>query len=110
LRVREWDAVDLTKMYWEKLNDNGIISVIVVGNLDLHVETFSESNNSWLLVFYMDYDENGWSKTKPLGLLIFEPTQRYSFVIHIHPDMSLQYGEGYFYTSPSELDAEIEGR
>ncbi len=106
----EWNAVDLTKMYWEELKDNEIISVIAVGNLDLHGEAFSESNHSWLLMFYMDYDENGWSKTKPLGLLVFEPTQRYSFVIHIHPDMSLQYKEGYFYTSPFELDAEIVGR
>ncbi len=108
-RASEWDSVDLTKMYWEELKDNGIISVIVVGNLDLHGEAFSESNHSWLLVFYKDYDENGWSKTKPLGLLIFEPTQRYSYVIHIHPDMSLQYREGYFYTSPFELEAEMEG-
>jgi len=105
-----WDAIDLTKSYWEKLKDNGIISVIVVGNLDLHGETFSECNHSWLLVFYTDWESDGWSKTKPLGILIFEPTQRYSFVIHIVPEASIQYQEGYFYISPSELEADIEGQ
>ena len=107
-RLGEWDAIDLTKSYWEKLKDNGIVSVIVVGNLDLHGETLSECNHSWLLVFYKDWDKDGWSKTEPLGTLIFEPTQRYSFVIHIAPDASIQYQEGYFYTSPFELEADIK--
>jgi hypothetical protein len=103
----EWDAIDLTKLYWQELKDNGIISVIAVGNLDLHGETLSESNHSWLLVFYKDWDKDGWSKKSPLRTLIFEPTPRYSFVIHIDPEMSLQYSEGYFYTSPSELETDI---
>jgi len=106
----EWDAIDLTKSYWEKLKDNGTISVIAVGNLDLHGEKFSESNHSWLLVFYKDWGGDGWSETEPLGTLIFEPTQRYSFVIHIAPEASTQYQEGYFYTSPFELEADIEER
>jgi len=107
-RLGEWDAIDRTTLYWEKLKDNGIISVIVVGNLDLHGETLSESNHSWLLVFYKDWDKDGWSKTKPLRALIFEPTQRYSIVIHIPPDTSIQYKEGYFYASPFELEADIK--
>lgn len=103
-----WNAIDLTKSYWETLKRNGIVSVIVVGNLDLHDEALSESNHSWLLVFYNDWDKDGWSKTKPPSTLIFEPTQRYSFVMHIAPDASIQYQEGYFYTSPSELEAKIK--
>lgn len=104
-----WDAINLTKSYWQKLNDNGIVSVIVVGNLDLHGEVLSECNHSWLLVFYKDWESDGWSETKPLGVLIFEPTQRYSFVVHIAPEASIQYQEGYFYISPSELETELEG-
>lgn len=100
------DAIELTKSYWEKLNDNGVVSVIVVGNLDLHGESLSECNHSWLLVFYRDWESDGWSETKPLGILIFEPTQRYSFVIHVVPEASTQYQEGYFYISPSELGTE----
>lgn len=106
----EWDAIDLTESYWEKLKDNGIISVIVVGNLDLPSETFSESNHSWLLVFYRDWDKDGWSKEEPLLALIFEPTKRGCFVIHVAHNAPRQYLQGYFYTSPFELEADIEER
>jgi hypothetical protein len=108
----EWNDIDLTKDYWQMLKDRGINSIIAVGNLDIHGETLSESNHSWILVFYKDWGNDGWSKTAPLLALIFEPTKQESFVIHVPPlplESETQYGEGYFYSSPLDLEADING-
>jgi hypothetical protein len=108
----EWDAIDITKSYWGKLKDNGIISLIAVGNLELQGEYFSQCNDSWLLVFYEDYENDKWRTNATPFALIFEPTDEGSFVIHIPPlplETSMQYTEGYFYISPEDLASDIEG-
>lgn len=103
----EWDAIDVTKSYWEKLKDNGIISVIAVGNLDSDNETLSECNHSWLLVPYRDWGEDGWNSKEPTLALIFEPTQKGSVVIHVAHYAPKQYQQGYFYISPIDLEADM---
>lgn len=102
--IAEWDCNDMTTSLWHTLNDRGITSIIVVGNLDLDNESFSECNYTWLLVFYKD-----WTG-KEMTIFIVDPTKREIRIADSDPEAFKQYLEGYYYTSPFELNADIEER
>lgn len=94
----EFDCNDMAVELWNIVHKQGIGSVIVVGNLDLDNESFAESDHAWLVVPYLY-----------LPLFAVEPTN--GEVCRMPPPDEEsefhQYLEGYYYTSPSNLRADI---
>jgi len=90
-----FDCNDMAVDLWNMLHKEGIASLIVVGNLDLDNESFAESDHAWLVVPYL-YHPNFYS---------VEPTNG---KVYLGEDE--QYWEGYYYTSPSNLRADIRER
>ena len=92
----EFDCNDMAVELWNILHKEGIVSLIVVGSLDLENETFGECNHSWLVVPYL---------LNP-SFLVVEPTNG-----EVYSDERAEpYQEGYYYTSPSNLRADIKER
>lgn len=128
VRESSWDVSDLASCIWDGLHNAGIKSVIVIGNLDSDNAKFSESNNAWLLVFYEDISSN--EKT----VFILEPLEREFVSIPVEKELPLrrdmkreidymsghgvsslwaggeEYLQGYVYTTPPDLEADIEGQ
>lgn len=93
----ETDCNDMACDVWNMLLSKGITSIIVIGNLDLEEENFAECNHAWLWV----YNSTG----TPFAL---EPTNG-ELIFAENPEAN-QYGEGFFYTKPSDLRADIGKR
>ena len=47
----ESDCNDMVVEIWDGLNGQGILSLIVVGNLEMSRESFEECNHAWLMVY-----------------------------------------------------------
>jgi len=123
-----WDVSDLASGIWDGLHNAGIKAVIVIGNLDSDNAKFSESNNAWLLVFYEDVSSN--EKT----VFILKPLEHEIVSIPVEKELPLrrdtereidymsgygvsslwaggeEYLQGYVYTTPLDLEADIEGQ
>jgi len=89
----EFDCNDMAVELWDILHEQGIVSLIVVGNLDLENESFAECNHAWLVVPYL---------LTP-NFFVIEPTNGEVY----SDEQGTQYREGYYYTSPSHLMADI---
>ena len=85
--VTEYDCNDLSVTVWNRLHNEAITSVIVLGNLDIDGATWSETNHCWLIVL---------SQTK---LYAVECTNGSVYPYKGHE----QYFAGFFYLKPSEL-------
>jgi len=123
-----WDVSEFASLIWDGLNGAGIISVIVIGNLDLDNAKFSESNHAWLLVFYEDISSNENT------IFILEPLKRTIASIPVEKELPLkrdtereidymsghgvsslwvggeEYLQGYIYISSLDLEADIKER
>ena len=91
----EFDCNDMAVDLWNMLHKAGIASLIVFGNLDLDNESFAESDHTWLVVPYQYYPH----------FFSVEPTNG-----EVYLSEDKQYWEGYYYTSPSNLRADIRER
>ena len=88
----EFDCNDMAVELWNLLHEQGMASLIVIGNLDLENESFAECNHAWLVVPYLQIPES----------FVVEPTNGEIYV----GDEGQPYHEGYYYTSPSNLRAD----
>jgi len=89
----EFDCNDMAVELWNILHKQGIASLIVVGNPDLENESFAECNHAWLVVPYLYIPD----------FFVVEPTNGEVYI----GEEGKQYQEGYYYTSPSNLRADI---
>ena len=95
------DCNDMAVDVWDRLNSRGIVSLIVVGNLELSHEAFADCNHAWLMV----YSGEGSSAA-------VEPTRGEVFTwehSRAYPGLE-QYWEGFAYETPSELWADFVRR
>lgn len=98
-----FDCNDMVVDMWDELDEQGIISVIVVGNLDLENESFADCDHAWLLVMHED-------NQSVFRLFALEMTNGESFGIDPKSKAFRQYMMGYFYSSPSDLRADVTER
>jgi len=91
----ETDCNDMAVDLWNMLFTVGIESVIVVGNLEMVGEIFTECNHAWLYVF------NAEGK-----YCVLEPTT--GEVIYASNPKFGAYREGYIYEKPSDLWADLK--
>jgi hypothetical protein len=97
----EADCNDMTVDVWHKLLEKGIISLIVVGNLEKSYETFLECNHTWLMV----YNDKGAAAAADLSrgkVYVWE---------NVSANFQLrQYWEGFVYENPADLRADFKER
>ncbi len=91
----ETDCNDMAVDLWNMLFTAQIKSAIVVGNLNMVGETFSECDHAWLYVF----DPEG-------KYCVLEPTTG-EVIYGSNPDFG-PYREGYIYEKPSDLWADLK--
>jgi hypothetical protein len=97
----ETDCNDMAIDIWNMLAARGIVAIIVVGNRYKTNETFSECNHAWLAVFNSDG-----------AALFLEPTNGKIYLaadFREYPELN-QYRQGFFYTKPSDLKADLKER
>jgi hypothetical protein len=97
----ESDCNDMVVEIWDSLNSQGILSLIVVGNLEMSHEPFEECNHAWLMVY------NGEGTAAALdpsrgGVYRWEDTRE-------HPYLK-QYWEGIVYADPTGLCNDFQQR
>jgi len=97
----ETDCNDMAIDIWDMLHTQGITSIIVDGNQELTGETFADCNHAWLLIFSSDGAAFALEPTN--GELYFADD------VEQHPELG-QYWEGFFYTKPSDLRADLGER
>lgn len=98
-----FDCNDMAVDIWNILYKQGIVSVIVAGNLDIDKERFAECNHAWLLILHRDKDSL-------YRIFIIEPTNGETYAFDPETKTLVQYMQGYFYSSPSDLRADIRER
>jgi len=97
----ESDCNDMVVEIWDDLNSQGIISLIVVGNVKMSQETFEECNHAWLMVYS---GEGAAVALDPScsGVYRWEDTRE-------HPYLK-QYWEGIVYENPDDLCNDFQER
>jgi hypothetical protein len=98
-----FDCNDMAVDIWNILYKQGIVSVIVAGNLDIDKERFAECNHAWLLILHR-------GKDSLYSIFIIEPTNGETYAFDPETKTFVQYMQGYFYSSPSDLRADIRER
>ena len=91
------DCDDMAMDIWNILDKRGITSAIVVGNLDIDKERFTETDHAWLIVLHNK--DNGFQ----LFIFIVEPTNGETYAFDKESMAHAQYLQGYFFASPSDL-------
>lgn len=86
---------------WQKLSKKGIVSLIVVGNLEQSRESFLDCNHAWLLV----YNSSGSAAVIDLvrGKVFTWEDVRLNLPLK-------QYWEGFVYETPEDLWEDFRGR
>jgi len=97
----ETDCNDMVVGVWNRLISRGIISLIVVGNLDMSQESFVDCNHTWLIV-YSGEGSAAVVETTSGEIYTWEDAQVYPFL--------KQYWEGFVYETPSGLRADFHER
>ena len=101
-----FDCSDMAVEIWNILYNNGVISILVVGNLATNHEQFLQTDHVWLQVIHKD-------TTKEAGIHIFfiEPTNGETYAYDpSNKEFFLPYVQGYYYSSPSNLIADVGER
>lgn len=99
----KFDCNDMAIDIWDILVKQGITSVLAIGNLDIEKESFADCDHAWLLIIHRDKDAG-------YRIFIIEPTNGETYAFDPKTKAFLQYMEGYFYSSPSDLRADIRER
>jgi len=97
----ETDCNDMAIDIWNMLMTDGIVSLIMVGNLEMSQERFQDCNHAWLVI----YNADG-------AALALEPTNGEIYTwedAQIYPHL-MQYWEGFVYEKPSDLRADLKER
>jgi len=97
----ETDCNDMAIEVWNRLISRGIISLIVVGNLDMSQESFVDCNHTWLIVYSGEGSAAVVEATSG-EIYIWEDAQ-------VYPCLK-QYWEGFIYETPSGLRADFQER
>jgi hypothetical protein len=97
----ESDCNDMVVEIWDRLNNQGILSLIVVGNLEMSREPFEECNHTWLMVYS---GEGAAVVLDPScgGVCSWEDTRDYPYL--------KQYWEGIAYQNPAGLWNDFQER
>ncbi|HEY41474.1 MAG TPA: hypothetical protein G4O18_06405 [Dehalococcoidia bacterium] len=97
----ESDCNDMVVEIWDNLNNQGILSLIVVGNLEMSRESFEECNHAWLMVYNA---EGAAVALDPScgGVYCWEDARK-------HPYLE-QYWEGIVYKNPTDLWNDFQER
>ena len=98
----EFDCNDMSLDLWNMLYKEGIVSIIVIGDLDREKESFIQCNHSWIVVI------NSPPGSSYISLYAIEPTN--DRIYTYGPPRNAQYFEGFFYASPSALRADLGDR
>lgn len=93
----ETDCNDMACDVWDMLRKQGVISLIVFGNLDSKSETWGKCNHTWLLI--SNNSGQCFALEPTNGQLYFKGDTQIS-----------QYLEGFFYAKPSDLRADLGSR
>ena len=80
---------------WDILNEQRITSAIVVGNLDVDKERFTETDHVWLIVLHIIDDK--------CRVFIVEPTNGEIYSFNSESMTYVQYFQGYYFALPSDL-------
>jgi len=102
----ETDCNDMAIDIWNMLQTEGIVSILVTGNIDIPNPTFAQCNHTWLVILGF---EKGYSKPKYFFL---EPTNgEVYFYEDRERNPQLKFYEwGYFYIKPSDLKEDFKER
>lgn len=95
------DCNDMAIEVWERLSSRGIVTLIVVGNLEISHEAFVDCNHAWLMVYSGEGSAAALETTRG-KIYTWEDTQTY-------PNLK-QYWEGFTYEKPSDLRADFKQR
>lgn len=95
------DCNDMAVDLWQELNDKGIKSIIVVGNIGKSYETFVECNHAWLMVY------SGEGSAAAIDLAC---TKVYTWEDVRSNSQIRQYWEGFVYEKPTDLLADFHER
>ena len=86
---------------WRELASEGIVSLIVVGNLEMARESFSECNHAWLIVY------NGEGSAAALEVTT---GRTYRWEDTLNNSRLTQYWEGFIYDKPSDVSEDFAER
>jgi len=96
-----FDCDDMAIDIWDILYEQGITSVIGVGNLELGQEKITQVDHAWLIVMH----KNAGSR-----FFILEPTNGETYAFDPRTTVFSQYLQGYFFVSSSDFDMARKGR
>ena len=97
----EADCNDMAADIWRELASEGIVSLIVVGNLEMARESFSECNHAWLIVY------NGEGSAAALEVTT---GRTYRWEDTLNNSRLTQYWEGFIYDKPSDVSEDFAER
>ena len=96
-----FDCDDMAIDIWDILYEQGITSVIGVGNLELGQEKITQVDHAWLIVMH---------KNAGYRFFILEPTNGETYAYDPTTMVFLQYLQGYFFMSSYDFDMARKGR
>ena len=88
------DCDDMAASIWETLAAKGIISLIVVGNLEMAQESSNDCNHAWLMIYSGDGSAAALETTNG-EVYTWQDTEAEPWLE--------QYWEGFIYEKPSDL-------
>lgn len=97
----ETDCNDMAVEIWDRLVSRGIVSIIVVGNLEMTQEGFGECDHAWLMVYSAEGSAAAVETTT--GRTYTWEDARANCRLR-------QYWEGFAYDSPSDLWTDFSER
>lgn len=105
----EYDCNDMAIDIWNMLAKGGstwpsITSIIVIGDLDMEGESFSDCDHAWIVILNHTSDD-------VVTIYALEPTtsEIYRYTANEN-DPNRKYFEGFFYSKPSDLRADLGDR
>ncbi|MFA5064946.1 MAG: zinc ribbon domain-containing protein [Dehalococcoidia bacterium] len=105
----ETDCNDMAIDIWNMLQTQGIVSIIVAGNVDdpAPLTSLNQCNHAFLLIFNL-----GEGESTPRAFFL-EPTNGqcyFSEDFERNPQLKLYLYRGFYYTKPSDLKADLQDR
>ncbi len=95
------DCNDMVVDIWNEFVSQGIVSLIVVGNVRVSQEAFADSNHAWLMVYSGEGSAVAVEATNG-KIYSWDDAQ-------VYPHLK-QYWEGFIYENPSDLWADFKER
>lgn len=104
--ANETDCNDMAIDIWNMLRTEGIVSIIVLGNVDnpAPLTALNQCNHVFLLIFNL-----GDGESKPMAFFL-EPTNGELYFgddLERNPQLKLYFNRGFYYVKPSDLRADL---